>query len=63
MMTINKSITEDRVIDACRRDDGTGFCSECGEEQGCCEPDARNYRCESCGTHSVHGAFEYLLML
>ena len=54
-------ISLDRIIEACERDDGVGFCKACGEEQGCCEPDARNYECESCGERKVFGAFEFLL--
>ena len=39
-----------------------GYCLACGEEQSGCEPDARNYECESCGEHKVFGAEECLLM-
>jgi len=52
----------DKVIQAVRRDDGTGFCTACGDEQGYCEPDARRYKCESCGEHKVYGAEELLRM-
>ena len=38
-----------------------GFCKSCGEQQEGCEPDARNYECESCGEYDVFGA-EWLLM-
>mgnify|MGYP001612032716 CR=1 FL=1 len=38
------------------------FCLACGEQQDRCEPDARNYECDSCGVHEVHGAEEILLM-
>jgi hypothetical protein len=43
-------------------DNTTGFCRACGHEQGCCEPDARRYRCESCGNHQVYGAEELVMM-
>lgn len=52
----------DEVIAAAEEDDGTGFCRACGESQGGCEPDARNYQCESCGENEVFGAAELLLM-
>jgi len=39
-----------------------GACLVCGEFQGGCEPDARNYRCESCGALEVYGLEELLLM-
>ena len=40
----------------------TGFCTECGEPQDGCEPDACNYLCESCGKRQVFGAEELLIM-
>lgn len=43
-------------------EDGTGLCTECGEEAGYCEPDARGYECEYCGEKSVYGVEELLLM-
>jgi len=48
------------IIEACERDDGTGFCIACGQERMYCEPDARNYECESCGEFKVFGAQELL---
>ena len=53
-------ITTDQIIDAVERDDGTGFCIACGAEAMYCEPDARNYECESCGEFKVYGAQELL---
>ena len=41
---------------------GAGFCTACGEEQGGCEPDAKNYECESCGERMVFGAEQLLIM-
>lgn len=38
-----------------------GFCMRCGQEQSGCEPDAREYECESCGENAVYGAQEILL--
>lgn len=35
-----------------------GFCTACGEIQDGCEPDARNYVCESCNLPEVYGAGE-----
>lgn len=51
----------DRIMEAVERDDGTGFCKACGNEQGGCEPDARNYECEACGERQVFGAAELLI--
>jgi len=31
------------------------FCRACGAEQDGCEPDARRYRCETCGQLQVYG--------
>ena len=42
--------------------DMSGFCIECGAGRDCCEPDARNYRCEVCGADAVFGAEELILM-
>jgi predicted RNA-binding Zn-ribbon protein involved in translation (DUF1610 family) len=53
----------DQVFEAVRADDNTGFCLSCGEEAYNVEPDARRYRCESCGEHKVYGAEEILIMM
>jgi hypothetical protein len=64
---MHPSITQDRVVDAIRRQhstlDNPGFCLACGEEADGCEPDARHYRCDSCGLLAVFGADEILLMI
>ena len=56
----------ERLIEAVQEqmfgDSNTGFCIACGEERDGCEPDARNYPCESCGEHKVYGASELLMM-
>ena len=44
------------------QDANIGICTDCGEERECCEPDARNYKCESCGAYSVFGLEELLVM-
>ncbi len=41
---------------------GEGFCIACGEQQEGCEPDAREYLCESCEERKVYGAAELALM-
>jgi hypothetical protein len=41
---------------------GPGFCLACGEEADGCEPDARQYECESCGERKVYGIEELLMM-
>ena len=38
-----------------------GFCVECGDQAYGVEPDARRYRCESCGASAVYGAEELLI--
>jgi hypothetical protein len=62
-MKTHESVTVDRVIEAVELDDNIGICLACGEEQGGCEPDARNYECESCGEKQVFGAEELIVML
>jgi len=43
-------------------EDYIGFCTNCGAERPCCEPDAREYECEECGANKVYGAEELLVM-
>lgn len=66
-MKMHESITPERIIDAVERRmttlDNPGFCIACGEEQDGCEPDAREYECESCGENKVYGADELLMYL
>ncbi len=66
-MQVHKSVTDERVIEACKRRmttlENPGFCVACGEEQDGCEPDARRYKCDACGKHAVFGAEELLLRL
>lgn len=66
-MKMHKSITLDRVTDAVHREmntlDNPGFCIACGHEQDGCEPDAREYTCESCDEPKVYGAQELMMEL
>lgn len=66
-MKIHPKVTADRVVEAVERGmsslDNPGFCIACGDEAEGCEPDARKYRCESCGSHAVYGAEELLMYL
>ena len=39
----------------------TGFCIYCGNEASNIEPDARRYKCESCGNEGVYGLEELLV--
>ena len=64
-MKIHVTVTADRVLEAVERQqtslDNPGFCLICGAEQEGVEPDAENYRCESCGASKVWGAEQLLL--
>ena len=64
-VTVHQDVTLGVVMDAATRRnttlDNPGFCISCGLEQGGCEPDARQYECESCGEDCVYGAEELLL--
>lgn len=42
--------------------DNIGFCTTCGAERECCEPDARKYECDECGAFAVYGAEELVMM-
>ena len=59
---VKPKVTIKQVIAAIEADDNLGFCTACGAEAYCVEPDAREYECESCGEHKVYGAEELLLM-
>ena len=56
-------VTTEQIMRACSRDDYTGICLACAAEQGGCEPDAREYTCETCGEPKVYGAEELVLMI
>ena len=67
MAEIHDAITVERILAAVSGDlnslNNPGFCLDCGTEAHACEPDARHYRCESCGLRAVFGADEVLLMI
>ena len=54
-------IPQTKIMRAIESGESVGFCKECGHEQDGCEPDARNYKCESCGAMAVYGAEEMLI--
>lgn len=64
---MHQAITVERVLEVIERAeyslDNPGFCLACGEEADGCEPDARNYVCESYGSNQVFGAMEVLLRI
>jgi hypothetical protein len=64
---MHPSITAQRVTEAVERQlislDHPGFCLVCGAEAEGCEPDARQYECESCGACAVYGAEEILIAI
>lgn len=51
----------DAIEESWRSTYNPGFCTECGNEQDGCEPDAEGYECEACGKHAVSGAETCLL--
>lgn len=63
-MDLHRSLTQEVIAEAAQRQlfglDNPGFCIQCGNEQEGCEPDAREYKCESCGEPAVYGACELL---
>jgi hypothetical protein len=64
---MHPSVTAERVTEALQREltslDNPGFCLACGAEAEGCEPDARQYQCESCGASAVYGAEEILIAI
>jgi hypothetical protein len=61
-LKLHPSVTPDCIAEACGRYqsslDNPGFCIACGRDADGVEPDARRYRCESCGAPAVYGAEE-----
>ena len=61
-----KKLTLSKVLAAYKRslvtDEYPGFCLACGKKQLGVEPDARMYKCESCGAEKVYGAEELVMM-
>jgi hypothetical protein len=64
-MKMHPSITTDRILGVIEESvmdlSNPGICVACGEDAEGCEPDARNYECESCGERQVFGAEELLM--
>jgi hypothetical protein len=56
-----RKLTMSMIVNAVKRDDGTGFCVHCRATRKGCEPDAQNYPCERCGEPAVMGAEEMLM--
>jgi hypothetical protein len=54
-------VSQARIMRAVESGESIGFCKECGHSQDGCEPDARGYKCESCGAMGVYGAEEMLI--
>ena len=55
-------MTEEQASEAMFGLDNPGVCLACGAEAYGCEPDARNYECESCGANEVFGIEEAMMM-
>src|SRR5260370_2857217 len=56
-LAILKQTGAEELMEHSEEDDG--FCIQCGEWTcGGCEPDAREYKCDSCGSRAVCGAEE-----
>jgi hypothetical protein len=54
------SMTEDEY--ASFSQNSTGVCIKCGEDASEIEPDAHEYKCQSCGSRSVYGIEELVIM-
>ena len=51
----------DLLMELIEADDNLGLCLACGDEAYGVEPDARRYKCESCGKYAVWGCEEILI--
>jgi predicted RNA-binding Zn-ribbon protein involved in translation (DUF1610 family) len=56
-----KVISQKRIMRAIESGESVGFCTSCGAEAYGVEPDAHDYKCESCGQMTVTGAEELLM--
>lgn len=67
MAKIHESVTLSRALRLAEESAfgmaNPGLCLSCGEDADGCEPDARQYICESCGEPRVFGAEELVMML
>ena len=66
-MRMHRSITVDRIMQAVESAmsslENPGFCTACGADADGCEPDAREYICETCEAPAVYGAEELMMMI
>jgi len=62
----NATLDPDEVLEAAEEQmfglGNAGFCLNCGEELEGIDPDARGDECECCGSQSVYGAQELVMM-
>jgi len=67
ILTNEKKLTVEEILEAAEAEmigtENPGFCLNCGERHEGCEPDARNYECDSCGEDKVFGAAEIAISL
>lgn len=56
-----KKLSFAKILKAAESGESVGFCVACGAKAYGVEPDARGYKCESCGASKVYGAEELLL--
>jgi hypothetical protein len=63
----HRTVTKEAICEAVERGntglDNPGFCLICGVEAEGCEPDAKDYECESCGAPAVYGAEELMMRM
>lgn len=59
---VHPDVTFSRLEEAILASEEMGFCIACGAERDGVEPDAEKYRCDECGTSSVYGADQLILL-
>lgn len=64
---VHESVTDERLLGAAEAAmtslDNPGICIMCGVDAEGVEPDARKYRCESCGADCVYGVEELIIRI
>lgn len=60
--SVHCSMTEDLLVDAIESLEYLGYCTQCGSEHDRIEPDTSKEKCEECGTPTLYGAEQLIIM-
>ena len=60
--TVHPEITFDRIEETVEDHEYPGLCIACGADASGIEPDAEAYACEECGSHTVYGCDQLVVL-